>query len=109
VLNLEEIELELCRARDEMVLRMDVPIELGKGDEADMATMSQNKERAIWLANDAKSRLVAIEGALKRIERGTYGACAECTQQIPDERLTTMPLALYCVNCQSRLERRRVK
>jgi DnaK suppressor protein len=109
VLNLTDIQAELCRERDDMLVRAQTPIELAKGDEADMATMSQDKEQAIWLANDAKSRLAAIEKALARIEAGTYGACMQCGGAIPEERLTAIPLTMYCVGCQSRQERPRKK
>lgn len=109
MLNLTDIHVELCRERDEMLLRAQAPIELAKGDEADMATMSQNKEQAIWLANDAKSRLVAIEKALDRIAAGTYGDCAQCGGAIPEERLAAIPLTLFCVGCQTRQERPRKK
>jgi len=90
-------------------VRAQTPVELAKGDEADMAVMSQNKERALWLANDAKARLGAIEKALKRLEQGTYGSCVQCNSAIPEDRLNAIPTTLYCLSCQSQFERPRKK
>lgn len=105
--DIARIQTELRRERDEMIRRVRAPVYIMiKGDEADLAVLSRMKEHTIWLANDAQARLVHIDKALERIEQGTYGACARCGTTIPEERLTTMPTTLYCVRCQSQLERR---
>jgi DnaK suppressor protein len=106
MLNVQAIRTHLWREREEMLKRAETPVETGKGDDADLAAMSQNKARALWLANDARERLEAIEKALGRIERGTYGACTHCGKPIPEERLHAMPLTLYCVACQGQRERK---
>lgn len=43
-----------------------------------------------------------IEGALRRIDGGTYGRCAGCGGPIPVERLEILPHARYCVPCQQK-------
>lgn len=43
-----------------------------------------------------------IDGALERIEAGTYGLCGRCSAEIPFERLEAVPRARHCVTCQSR-------
>lgn len=48
----------------------------------------------------------AVERALVRLDDGSYGACAECGDDIPVARLEAMPMAELCVPCQSRLESR---
>ena len=67
--------------------------------------MYQNKARVLWLANDAKNKIRAIEDALRHIEQGNYGNCLRCGTEIPNERLCAMPATLYCVSCQNHLER----
>lgn len=107
MLELERIQTELCRERDEMLRRVHAPVYIMiKGDEADLAVLSRMKEHTIWLANDAQARLAEIDQALERIARGTYGACVHCGNAIPEERLTTMPTTMYCVRCRSQLEKR---
>lgn len=46
-----------------------------------------------------------IGEALKRIERGTYGACENCAELILKERLKAVPHARYCIECQRKAER----
>lgn len=46
-----------------------------------------------------EKKLQEIIAALKRIEDGTYGFCANCQQEIPAERLRANPSATTCVKC----------
>ena len=52
--------------------------------------------------------LTKIEKSLERIERGRYGECESCGEEIGLERLRARPVADYCIDCkdeQERLER----
>ncbi len=44
--------------------------------------------------------LKEIEGALKRVARGTYGECEGCGEEISPNRLRAIPWARYCLTCQ---------
>jgi DnaK suppressor protein len=46
-------------------------------------------------------RLVDIDRAIERIDGGSYGVCAGCSQEIPPRRLEALPFATLCVSCQS--------
>lgn len=48
---------------------------------------------------DADARRDAIDAALERIKKGTYGYCTGCEQPIPYGRLIVMPEATHCVTC----------
>lgn len=50
--------------------------------------------------------LQANEAALRRLDEGTYGICADCGEPIALERLRAYPSALRCLDCQSDHERR---
>lgn len=106
MLDIESIRKKLQHEREELLRRAEVPVETARGDEADLAVMAENKERELWLANDAKQKLESIDKALGRIEKGTYGKCLNCGKPIPEERLLTLPLTLYDVVCQGKLERK---
>lgn len=60
---------------------------------------SEMFERGKDLAlNDAdEHRLDEIQAALKRMEKGEYGICKVCHQEIPFERLEAVPAAEYCI------------
>ena len=46
-----------------------------------------------------------IDGALARINEGSYGFCESCGQEIPAARLQAEPTALRCVHCQELYEK----
>jgi DnaK suppressor protein len=48
--------------------------------------------------------LAQIDGALSRLEEGTYGRCLECEREIPEPRLRALPFAFRCRDCQERHE-----
>jgi DnaK suppressor protein len=50
--------------------------------------------------------LTQVEGALKRIEDGTYGTCTNCGRPIPEKRLQAIPWAERDVQCEEQLEER---
>ncbi len=105
-MDLQTVRKRLIEERAELLSRADAPVETARGDEADLALMAENKERSLWLANDAKQRLESIEKALARIEQGTYGKCTHCGKPIPEERLLALPLTAYDVECQGKLEKK---
>ena len=105
-MDINAIKKQLVKERAELLGRAEVPIETARGDDADLSVMAENKERELWLANDAKQRLALINKALARIENGTYGKCTNCGKPIPEERLRALPLTLYDVECQSKLEKK---
>ncbi len=69
---------------------------LSRMDALQQQAMAQASERA--RARD----LQRIEAALKRIEEGEYGSCAECGGEIAEKRLEVDPLAGACIACAGR-------
>lgn len=51
------------------------------------------------------AELGAVRAALHRLREGHYGACADCGETIPFDRLRAEPWARRCVECESRHER----
>jgi RNA polymerase-binding protein DksA len=45
-------------------------------------------------------KLAEIKAALERIEKGTYGQCENCNEEINEKRLEAMPEAKFCLKCQ---------
>ena len=67
-----------------------------------MATSIRNSR--LSLLGSEKDALDQIDGALKRIEDGSYGQCEECGTKIPKPRLEAIPYAALCVQCASQQE-----
>jgi DnaK suppressor protein len=59
----------------------------------------QGQQLALEVARRRQLRLLAIEGALRRIEVGEFGRCAACGEDIGVERLAVDPAVTRCVRC----------
>jgi DnaK suppressor protein len=68
---------------------------------ADQGTDAMDRETAFLLASQEGRMLLAINDALRRIQKKTYGKCAQCGQSINPKRLDAVPHALLCIQCQS--------
>jgi DnaK suppressor protein len=73
---------------------------------ADDGSSVMEQERISTMADNIRDVLRQVEGALGRIEQGTYGACARCRRPIAEARLAAFPYVEFCIECQSELERR---
>jgi len=72
---------------------------------ADLGTETYERGKDLGL-QDAKRLLRAkIDEALERIDRGDYGSCMVCGEEIPLTRLEALPYAVNCLACQERLEK----
>jgi DnaK suppressor protein len=72
---------------------------------ADLGTDNYEMENTIGLMDSERKLLGEIDGALNRIEDGTYGICQGSGKPIPKDRLEAIPWAKYCVEYASLLER----
>ena len=71
---------------------------IGSGDHlADSASETYMRELDEGLEENAEHILLEIDGALDRIEDGTYGLCADCGAPIGEERLLAVPYATLCL------------
>ncbi|MGE0609270.1 MAG: TraR/DksA family transcriptional regulator [Pirellulales bacterium] len=71
---------------------------------ADIGSDAFEQEFTLSLMQNDEATLGAIEGALERIEDGTYGDCEECGVHIPKTRLNAIPFANFCVKCAEKLQ-----
>lgn len=63
---------------------------------SDTATLEINTR----LAEAESKELEAIDAALECARKGFYGACEDCGQNIPLQRLEALPHTTRCVKCQ---------
>jgi len=73
---------------------------------ADIASDTFEREFSLNLASNEQNLLYAIEEALKRIESKEYGICSLCGRRISKERLKAIPYTQYCIECQTKQEKR---
>jgi DnaK suppressor protein len=73
-----------------------------QGDLADQASGNNEVHIALKLkATDAKISQ-AIEEALDRIEKGTFGVCRDCGEPIAAARLNAIPWTRVCITCKEK-------
>ncbi len=68
-------------------------------DVEDRATEREDDEVLERLGNAGLRELRRIEAALKHIDDGSYGICAQCGENILPERLKVVPHTMLCRNC----------
>lgn len=71
----------------------------------DIATATFDREMASTLEENSTHVLTEIDGALARIDEGTYGICLRCGQPIGQERLEALPWATLCIDDKRKQER----
>ena len=80
-------------------------------EELDAPKTADLNDQAIDLEDDevlegvglaAQNEAGLLRAALKRIEDGSYGYCAECEEEISPARLDAVPYALLCRTCANR-------
>lgn len=80
-------------------------IEGRHGDDVDIAESAYEQEMAYLFKSRGKDELRLIDEAIKRIDHGEYGVCAECGEKISKKRLAAQPYSILCVQCQEENEK----
>jgi len=73
-----------------------------QGDMADQASGNNEVHIALKLKQTDAKILQAIEEALKRIDKGTYGICRDCGEPIAPARLNAIPWTRVCISCKEK-------
>jgi RNA polymerase-binding transcription factor DksA len=71
---------------------------------ADLGTDNYDQEFTLGLIENEQGTLELVNEALSRMEKGTYGLCAECAEPISKPRLQAIPYAKHCIRCARKLE-----
>ena len=91
------LQTEINQSRDEAA-----PVTLdGTMGRVSRGDALQVQQMALEMRRRREQRLIRIQTALQRIERGTYGQCGRCQKPITSDRLDTFPEVVLCVHCAS--------
>ena len=80
----------------------DIDSELRKplsADFSEQAAELENQDALGAIENSELQEIHQIQVALKRIDEGTYGICANCGEPIDPKRLKALPTATRCIAC----------
>lgn len=107
-----DIRLQLERRRDELLklydsarANLDEQVFDTPGDAGDESTVDLSADYFYRLTTKHQQELADIGDALDRWDRGVYGACQHCEEEIGLERLRRVPVARLCIHCQQAAER----
>lgn len=95
---------QISAQRGGVVSRADAAAEHFGHPEDSRAQVASEREIEFALGERETAELVAIDGALGRIEAGVYGQCTSCGVAIPAARLQVSPEAARCMACQDKAE-----
>ena len=73
-----------------------------QGDLADQASGNNEVHIQLKLKQTDAKILQAIEEALVRMEKGTYGICRDCGEPIARARLEAIPWTRVCISCKQK-------
>ena len=73
-----------------------------QGDLADQATGNNEVHIQLKLKQTDAKILQAIEEALVRMDKGTYGVCRDCGDPIAAARLQAIPWTRVCISCKQK-------
>ncbi len=73
-----------------------------QGDMADQASGNNEVHIQLKLKQTDAKILQAIDEALQRLEKGTYGVCRDCGEMIAEARLNAIPWTRVCIACKEK-------
>ena len=73
-----------------------------QGDLADQASGNNEVHIQLKLKQTDAKILQAIEEALVRMDKGTYGICRDCGEPIAFARLQAIPWTRVCISCKEK-------
>jgi len=73
-------------------------------DDGDWSVLDLAEDMDVAILERHKDSLNKIDESLRKLEEGTYGICENCGQKITEKRLSALPFAIYCLDCQQKKE-----
>ena len=73
-----------------------------QGDMADQASGNNEVHIQLKLKQTDAKILQAIDEALARIEKGTFGVCRDCGEEIAAARMNAIPWTRVCITCKEK-------
>ena len=94
--NLENKKLELVARLERITANLRRGLE---ADSKERAKQLEDSEVVDALGNEAREELEKVSLALRRMDAGKYGLCANCGLTIGAKRIEAYPYASECIEC----------
>ncbi|HMO81907.1 MAG TPA: TraR/DksA family transcriptional regulator [Pyrinomonadaceae bacterium] len=106
--NLKEIKKKLLAEKELLTEKLhgnDLSIDDSETpDPVDLAVRNYSKNVMLAVSENESRQLSLIDEALVRIDDAEYGNCLNCEKPINPKRLSAIPWARYCLDCQELVE-----
>jgi DnaK suppressor protein len=73
-------------------------------DAVDQASADTDRAVAVHIKNRERDILVQIDQALQRMEKGIFGECERCGEDISEARIKAFPFTTLCIDCKAEIE-----
>ncbi len=103
----EKMESDLARSKEQLDQIRDLSGEENRregspyGKKEEEAAETSEIESRWALEKRLLGQIADLENAVKKFDKGTYGICEKCGQQIASERLEAIPQAKLCIQCKA--------
>lgn len=77
----------------------------GVPDIGDMSSVAYSRDVLFNLSETQRQRIHDITLALEQIEKGEYGICMSCSEEISPRRMEVRPFSRYCIDCKTDIEK----
>tara|TARA_B100000686_G_scaffold239554_1_gene247851 strand:+ start:342 stop:758 length:417 start_codon:yes stop_codon:yes gene_type:complete len=102
---LVEWKKDLKRSNSEAIINASMDDNSSSADIVDQASSYTEKNVEMRAINRQIKLISKIDGALKKIQDGTYGFCEETGEPIGLKRLMARPVATLCISAQEKHEK----
>jgi DnaK suppressor protein len=106
---IQKIKQDLLNQRESLLKEAEetlnsLPSELNFPDMGDQATAEADRNFMLRLRDRERMLLKKIDETIERIDKGPYGICEECGNEIGIKRLEARPVTTLCIDCKTRQE-----
>lgn len=77
----------------------------GVPDIGDMSSVAYSRDVLFNVSETQRQRINDIDVALEQIEKGEYGICMGCGEEISPRRMEVRPFSRYCIECKTDIEK----
>ena len=108
----EKIKEQLLKERRELMQEVNNSYETcreigqdGVPDIGDMSSAAYSRDVLFNVSETQRQRIHDIDVALEQIEKGEYGICMGCGEEISPRRMEVRPFSRYCIECKTDIEK----
>lgn len=75
-------------------------------DPTDRATQESDRNFELRIRDRERKLMNKVKEALERLDKGEFGICEECGEEISEARLKARPVTTLCIDCKMEAEKR---